>query len=1199
MNMKKLILAAILFYFSLFTISAQKTLNLNAQPERAYKELSISNTKASSIFIEAKRVRKLQINPLVQELDIVGVKDTITLDLFNDLAYNVTQKEGTTVMPQWVQTNGPEGGVVRCMVSKGSDIFAGVLGGGLYHSSNNGQSWSAVNTGLTYTLGANLNQVSDITSLAINGNTLFAGTWQGGRIYVSSDNGQNWTTSNSGLTSEYVQTLAVSGNNVFAGTYDSGIFLSSNNGQNWTSVNTGLTSVNILSMAVSEDNIFAGTSDGGIFLSSDNGQSWSSVNIGLPYSKTNPQQLTSIYAIAINGNNIFAGTFDSGIFLSTNNGLSWSEVSTGLPIITVMSIAVNNNNIFVGTYPVLNSITGELYAGGIFLSTNNGQNWVEMNTGLPSKHINSITISGDNIFVGTNGMGICNSTNNGQNWSTVNSGIILTYVQAFAFNETNIFAGTDGGGVFRSANNGQNWSAINSGLTNYGVNSLAVNGDNVFVGTQGGGVFLSTNNGQNWLPANIGITNKFVSTLAVNGNNIFAGTYNAQSYEGGLFLSSNNGQSWVSIDINTGLTDNRITSLAISDAAIFAGTYGGGIFRSTNNGQNWSEVNTGLTDKIIYSLAIKGNTIFAGTWKSGVFRSTDNGQSWFAVGLNGYSIKSLTVSDDAIFAGILFTGDVFISKNNGEGWSKVNAGLDKTKGVGSLAINGENIFAGIFYGGVWTRKLSDMIYDPFIQQDSLALVALYNATDGPNWKNKANWLIGPIEIWEGVSVEEGRVVNLNCGNAYTSAKGLVGTFPEEFSNLTAIRSLSFARNQLSGTLPEKWSTFANLQTLILSGNQLTGILPISWSTLVSLQTLSLGGNQLTGILPTNWSTLVSLRGLYLGSNQLTGNVPESWSGLVNLRDFYINNNRISGLPNLSSLTNLSDVNVSNNMLDFGDIEPNIGVPTNKFLYSPQAPVGMQETILKSSGEEFRISITVGGQSNKYQWLKNGSNITGATEFEYVIPSLTSTDAGVYTCEITNTVATELTLTSYPITLQINQQPVLTVTPSNQDVGAEAGTTTFDISSNVSWTASDDADWLTLSAESGSNDDTITATYTANAGSVTYRVANILFSGSNISISVTVSQGVFTSIEEIELSKSIKLYPNPAKGEIVIDLGDLQHSIDRLILINSSGHIVRSWTKSEINSKMIEIPVYNYKPGMYYLNIITNEGVLRRKVLVIK
>ena len=43
-------------------------------------------------------------------------------------------------------------------------------------------------------------------------------------------------------------------------------------------------------------------------------------------------------------------------------------------------------------------------------------------------------------------------------------------------------------------------------------------------------------------------------------------------------------------------------------------------------------------------------------------------------------------------------------------------------------------------------------------QDSLALVALYNSTDGPNWLYNDGWLTGNLDEWQGVGInQEGRV----------------------------------------------------------------------------------------------------------------------------------------------------------------------------------------------------------------------------------------------------------------------------------------------------------------------------------------------------------------------------------------------------------------------------------------------------------
>ncbi len=43
------------------------------------------------------------------------------------------------------------------------------------------------------------------------------------------------------------------------------------------------------------------------------------------------------------------------------------------------------------------------------------------------------------------------------------------------------------------------------------------------------------------------------------------------------------------------------------------------------------------------------------------------------------------------------------------------------------------------------------------EQDSLALVALYNATDGPTWADDKNLLTAPVSQWMGVTIVGDRV----------------------------------------------------------------------------------------------------------------------------------------------------------------------------------------------------------------------------------------------------------------------------------------------------------------------------------------------------------------------------------------------------------------------------------------------------------
>ena len=43
---------------------------------------------------------------------------------------------------QWVQTNGPYGGMIQCLAVSGTNLFAGT-DGGVFLSTNNGTSWTA------------------------------------------------------------------------------------------------------------------------------------------------------------------------------------------------------------------------------------------------------------------------------------------------------------------------------------------------------------------------------------------------------------------------------------------------------------------------------------------------------------------------------------------------------------------------------------------------------------------------------------------------------------------------------------------------------------------------------------------------------------------------------------------------------------------------------------------------------------------------------------------------------------------------------------------------------------------------------------------------------------------------------------------------------------------------------------------------
>ncbi|MFA7360634.1 MAG: T9SS type A sorting domain-containing protein [Candidatus Kapaibacterium sp.] len=249
---------------------------------------------------------------------------------------------------------------------------------------------------------------------ASSGGNLIAGTYNypRGTVAISPNNGMNWFTS---LNNQTGYSLLVSGMNIFAGVSD-GVYLSTDNGNNWTSVSNGFSGEQVGSLAISGTNIFAGTRDypyGGIYLSTNNGNNWNQVNNGIP--------IYDIKALATIGTNIFGSTSYSGVILSTNNGTNWNFVNSGLATGSVVrSFAVLGTKIYACSFDIS---TGEGY--GVFLSTNNGGNWNAVNNGFTSLKVNSLSTSGTNLFAATNS-GVFLSTNYGASWVGINQGFGTT-----------------------------------------------------------------------------------------------------------------------------------------------------------------------------------------------------------------------------------------------------------------------------------------------------------------------------------------------------------------------------------------------------------------------------------------------------------------------------------------------------------------------------------------------------------------------------------------------------------------------------------------------------------------------------------------------------------------------------------------------------------------------------------------------------
>ena len=204
-----------------------------------------------------------------------------------------------------------------------------------------------------------------------------------------------------------------------------------------------------------------------------------------------------------------------------------------------------------------------------------------------------------------------------------------------------------------------------------------------------------------------------------------------------------------------------------------------------------------------------------------------------------------------------------------------------------------------------------------------ALVALYNSTNGPGWKNNENWLSeAPVDQWYGVLTD--------CGDASLTQlvladNHLVGPIPPELGNLSELPRLTLANNQLTGPIPPELGNLSALRELGLYGNYLTGPIPAELGNLSNLRFLWLHDNQLTGPIPSELGSLEDLTSLWLAHNRLTGPIPSELGSLEDLISLWLDANRLTGsIPSeLGNLSELLSLGLKRNQLT-GPIPPELG-----------------------------------------------------------------------------------------------------------------------------------------------------------------------------------------------------------------------------------------------------------------------------------
>ena len=319
--------------------------------------------------------------------------------------------------------------------------------------------------------------------------------------------------------------------------------------------------------------------------------------------------------------------------------------------------------------------------------------------------------------------GIWKSTNYGQNWTNISDGqlpMTANAIGALAVSASNpkvIYAGTGeadirgdfatGDGIYRSADAGKTWHYAGLRETHM-TTSLVVDprDSNVVYATSMGhvfkpnaerGVFKTTDGGKTWRNI-LFIDDRTGSPVIVMDahapNVLYASMWQAQRTPwnltsggpgSGLYKTTDGGAHWTKISSHPGFASGVLGKMGISvsgaDSRVVYATvqaHEGGIFRSNDGGATWKRVNSEmkLRQRAFYYMGIyadpkNANVAYAPEVDS-VFKTSDGGRTWKSltppgdhhiVWINPHDTKILLEGDD---------GGATVSVDGGTTWSTEN-----------------------------------------------------------------------------------------------------------------------------------------------------------------------------------------------------------------------------------------------------------------------------------------------------------------------------------------------------------------------------------------------------------------------------------------------------------------------------------------------------------------------------------------------
>ena len=714
--------------------------------------VTIGGTPAKVLFsgLAPGFVGLYQVNVVVPANALSGDNVPLTVSIggtpSNQVTVSIAPPAGSPVL----QGGGPPGGTANAIIvdPRNHLTVLAATNNGVFKSTNGGQSWAAVNGGLS-----NLG-VQVLAFDPVNPDTVYAGTQASG-LFKSTDGGANWAAVNNGLsgaTGTFIRALVidpVNPANLFAATTfngpgGSGIFRSTDGGANWA--DTGLTTPNgyyypALAIDPSRPStIYAGLAFG-VSKSTDGGVTWTALNgpkITLPAPGGSTEQAIAVSALAVAPSNptiVYAASNNGpqgGLWRSTDGGANWNLVNTSFSNCCVNALAIDPSNsatLYAATYQFA------------FKSTDAGASWNFVSAfPLAFDRQDPNTLYGSGGFYGNGNDGIVKSTDGGANWASLNTGVSnanVSHLTVDPRNSANLYAVNSlSNAVWKSANGGSSWARLKIGSTGpTPINALIFAGSSQSIlyavtGGPNGGLFKSADGGTTWnATANNGLPSAPVVALAADPANaavLYAATgYGQQGASPGLFKSTDGGASWTATASNLKYAAQKLVLDPSNSSVLYAGVGGGGqndgVYKSTDGGATWTGVWNGQSHGVrsLFITASKPPVLCVESNSGLSATSSDGGANWtsFSNGLvgGGFSAMAADPSNPAVIYAGTYGNGLFKSTDGGANWTASSSGLASLN-INVLAVapgpDSTIVYAGTAAAGVFKSTDGGATWQP-------------------------------------------------------------------------------------------------------------------------------------------------------------------------------------------------------------------------------------------------------------------------------------------------------------------------------------------------------------------------------------------------------------------------------------------------------------------------------------------------------